>query len=156
MEDFKTVSGVLATVVTAQASLLVGSCNVGMMLILAWWQAPAPPWPNSPPHCHIQNLMQFLRWVRELGDYNCRSLLQCLSIHFWWRHQMRHWTVLNIRWRWGGQTWLIFLLKQTSQLPVLQSEFSNLTLLFWGYNVLIALLLFDADKSHPCLNLRRK
>lgn len=40
MEDFKAVSGVLAAIVTAQASLLVGSCNVGKMLILMTSSSP--------------------------------------------------------------------------------------------------------------------
>ena len=40
MEDFKAVSGVLAAIVTAQASLLVGSHNVGKMLILVTSSGP--------------------------------------------------------------------------------------------------------------------
>ena len=40
MEDFKAVSGVLAAIVTAQASLLVGSRNVGKMLILVTSSGP--------------------------------------------------------------------------------------------------------------------
>ena len=68
MEDFKTVSGVLATVVTAQASLLVGSRNVGKMMILVTRSGPdLTQLSTSLPH----PVMQFLRWVGELDDYNC-------------------------------------------------------------------------------------
>ena len=79
MEDFKAVSGVLATIVTAQASLLVGSHNVGKMLILVTSSGPTlTQLSTSLPHPELDAVPA----LGELDDCNCRSLMQRLSIHF--------------------------------------------------------------------------